>query len=474
MIPSGHFPLYTDLYQLTMAQGYFLNGKADDPAVFDYFFRNNPFDGGYVVFAGTGDVIPQICEMHFGDDILAYLASEGFAPEFLEYLRTFRFQGDIWSVPEGEIVFPREPTLRVHGRIIEAQLIETLLLNTLNFQSLIATKASRICHVAGPDRQVIDFGLRRSQGLGGMQASRGAAIGGCVATSNAYAGFCYGLTLSGTQAHSWIQSFDDELEAFRAYAEIYGDRTVLLVDTYNTLHSGVPNAIRIAHELRARGSRLKAIRLDSGDLAYLSKKARAQLDDAGLHDVKISASNSLDEHLVKSLIEQGACIDIFGVGTRLVTAQDDPALDGVYKLAHSAGKPRLKLSENISKTTFPGIKIVTRYTDEDGHFVGDGISLAEEPPVERIYHPFFPEKSTVTTSYGAHALMKPIVESGELKESLATINQASAYRAERFACLPMEHKRFHHPHVYKVGISEALMNLRKRLNTQARTWRTET
>ncbi|HEX9828819.1 MAG TPA: nicotinate phosphoribosyltransferase, partial [Bacteroidota bacterium] len=354
-ILDKHTGLYTDFYQLTMAQGYFLSGKSDTRAAFDYFFRENPFEGGYVLFAGLSDLLDTLQQFRFEKDDIEYLASVGLQRPFLHYLETFQFRGTIYSVREGEAVFPLEPIVRVEGNIIETQVIETLLLNVLNFESLIATKASRIKHAAG-SRRVIDFGLRRAQGLGGIHASKAAIIGGVEATSNVYAAFQWGLEVTGTQGHSWIQSFDDELSAFRKFAEFFPERCVLLVDTYNTLRSGLPNAILVAKELEQRGNHLLAIRLDSGDLAYLAKHARAMLDAAGLQNVKIVVSNQLDEYVIRSIVQQGAPIDMFGVGTHLATGRTSPALDGVYKLSVYDSKPRLKFSENFTKTTLPGLK----------------------------------------------------------------------------------------------------------------------
>ncbi|MGH2567747.1 MAG: nicotinate phosphoribosyltransferase, partial [Bacteroidota bacterium] len=324
-----HTALYTDFYQLTMAQGYFLTGKSETSAAFDYFFRENPFEGGYVVFAGLSDFLETLQDFRFAKDDLDYLAQVGLQEPFLRYLQQFQFRGTIHSVREGEVVFPVEPIVRVEGNIVETQIIETLLLNFLNFESLIATKAARIKFAAG-SRRVVDFGLRRAQGLGGIFASKAAVLGGVEATSNLYTAYHWDLEVSGTQGHSWIQSFDDELSAFRKFAEIFPDRCVLLVDTYNSLRSGIPNAITVAKELESKGHRLVAIRLDSGDLAYLSKHARAMLDAAGLGYVKIVVSNQLDEYVIRSLLEQGAPVDVFGVGTHLVTGRNSPALDGVY------------------------------------------------------------------------------------------------------------------------------------------------
>ena len=352
---DSHAALYTDYYQIIMAQGYFLSGKAQTTAVFDYFFRENPFGNGYVIFAGLSDLLEILETLRFEDAEIEYLQSLGFKQEFLQYLRRFRFSGTIHAMREGELIFPLEPIVRVEGSLIETQMIETLLLNLLNFQSLIATKASRIRFAAG-NRKLVDFGLRRAQGLGGIHASKAAIIGGIDATSNMYSAYHYSLEVSGTQSHSWIQSFGDELTAFRKFAEIYPDNCILLVDTYNALRSGLPNAIKVAKEMEARGQKLKAIRLDSGDLAILSKKARALLDAARLNYVQIVASNQLDEILISSLLQQEAPIDAFGVGTRLLTAHNCPALQGVYKLSVIGNQPTLKFSDNYARTTLPGRK----------------------------------------------------------------------------------------------------------------------
>jgi nicotinate phosphoribosyltransferase len=343
-----HSGLYTDHYQLTMAQGYLLAGKQDVQACFDYFYRKNPFNGAYVIFAGLSDIIDYLENLHFSDEDCEYLDSIGFDKRFTKYLRSFTFKGSLYAPREGEVVFPLEPIIRVEGNLIEAQLIETALLNLVNFGSLIATKAHRIRMVAG-DRILVDFGMRRAQGLGSILASKAAVIGGFNSTSNVYSAFAYGLESTGTQAHSWIQSYEDELSSFRAFAEAYPKRCILLVDTYDTLRTGVPNAITVAKEMETRGERLLAIRLDSGDLAYLSKRARKMLDDAGLKYVKIACSNQLDEFVIRSLLDQAAPIDLFGVGTRLVTGQDDAVLDGVYKLSVSDGNPGLKFLRILRK-----------------------------------------------------------------------------------------------------------------------------
>ena len=457
--PSG---LYTDYYQFTMAQGYLLSGKSDTTACFDYFFRENPFDGGYVIFAGLNDVLEYLEKLRFGDEDINYLKGLGFQKQFLEYLRKFKFAGSVQSVREGEVVFPLEPAVRVEGNMIETQIIETVLLNLLNFESLIATKASRVRLAAGGKR-VVDFGLRRAQGLGGFHASRAAVIGGMEATSNVLSAEQYDLATTGTQAHSWIQSFDDELTAFRKFAEIYPDKCILLVDTFNTLRSGIPNAITVAKELESKGHALVGIRLDSGDLAYLSKHARAMLDEAGLHNVKIIASNQLDEYLIRSLLQQGAPIDSFGVGTRMITAYETPALDGVYKLCMAGGKPRLKFSENYTKTTLPGLKSIVRYRERDGLFYADGIMLENEAPIDHIFHPFFPEQRSVVRNYDIEPLQRTVMTNGRISAKLPTVAESARYAQERLDHLSPEHKRFENPHVFKVGISTNLMNLRSQL-----------
>ena len=460
LIPK-HSGLYTDLYELTMGQGYVLSGMADKPASFDYFFRDNPFQGGYVVFAGLTNLLDALEDFRFDPEDLKYLKDLGFQGPFLEYLKAFRFKGRVMSVREGEVIFPLEPVVRVEGTLFETQLIETLLLNFLNFESLIATKASRMVQAAR-GRRVVDFGLRRAQGLASAQASRAAIIGGVDATSNVYASLLFGLTPSGTQAHSWIQSFPDELTAFRRYAEIYPENCIFLVDTYNTLKSGVPNAITVAKEMEKKGQKLVGIRLDSGDLAYLSKHAREMLDQAGLHYVRIVASNQLDEHIVKSLLDQGAPLNSFGIGTNLVTGQDSPALDGVYKLSLLDGKPRLKISENVGKTSLPGLKKIIRYTDPDGFFYADGILLEEEKAIESIQHPSFPEQKSRVAHCFPEAILYKVMESGKTLTKL-TVEEAAAHAKQRLAKLSPERKRFENPHTYKVGISPKLAELRNQL-----------
>ncbi|PKQ65066.1 nicotinate phosphoribosyltransferase [Labilibaculum filiforme] len=451
--------LYTDFYELTMAQGYFLSGKKEEQTVFDYYYRTNPYEGGYLVFAGLYDLLQILKTFEYSKENIDFLRKTGLKDEFLEYLKDFKFTATIHSVKEGEIVFPNEPLVRVEGNIIEAQLIETLLLNYLNFQSLIATKACRIRNVIG-DKDFADFGLRRAQGLGGIHASRAAVIGGANTTSNVYSAFNYDIPVTGTQAHAWIQSFDYELEAFRRYAAINPDATVLLVDTYNTLKSGVPNAIIVAKELEAKGHKMIGIRLDSGDLAYLSKKARQMLDAAGLEYVKIIASNQLNEYVIKSLNDQGARIDGYGIGTELVTGKDTGALDGVYKLVQNNGIPRLKISENIEKITMPGKKKLIRYYDEEGMFFRDGILLENEEAANRLYHPFHTHKHTYVTGYACEELMSKVMENGEILIENQSPVEINTYVRKRFAQLPDEHKRFISPHIYKVGFSENILSVR--------------
>lgn len=452
-------PLYTDLYQFTMAQAYFESQRHETPSCFDYFFRKLPFSGGYAVFTGLHDLLSMLESMRFRDDELLYLKKLGFRDDFLNHLTGFTFKGSIYGMQEGEVVFPFEPILRIEGGLLEAQLIETLLLNVLNFQTLIATKANRVRFSAG-HRALSDFGLRRAQSFGGLHATRAAIIGGFDTTSNLYAARLYGLTPSGTMAHSFIESFDDELEAFRQYANTFPENCILLVDTYNTLKSGLPNAITVARELEAKGGNLLAIRLDSGDLAYLSKKARKMLDEHGLKHVKIVVSNQLDEYVVKSLLDQNAPIDIFGVGTSMIIGKPDGAIDGVYKLSESDQSPRLKISENVQKTTLPGKKKVYRFHDKEGMLYADCIALeTEEQPIKMI-HPFHKEKSLELHNYTANDLFKCHVLNGKtLAEQLSPIMLREKVK-EKLMHLPPEHKRFDYPHIYKVGITEKLSNLR--------------
>ncbi len=451
---------YTDQYELTMAQVYFQKGRKEENAVFDYFFRKLPFHSGYAVFAGLEDLLDALENLRFDDKDLRYLSEIGFTADFVEYLKTFQFKGNIFSSREGDLVFPNRPVLLVEANLIEAQLIETLLLNILNFQTLIATKASRMRMVAG-NRKLIDFGLRRAQGAGGYSASRAAIIGGFDATSNVRAARDFNIPVSGTMAHSFIQSYDDELSAFRDFAEIRPYDCVLLVDTYNTLKSGIPNAITVAKEMEKRGHSLIAIRLDSGDLAYLARKSRKMLDDAGLQNVKIAVSNQLDEFVIKSLLEQQAPIDVFGVGTSLVIGSPDAALDGVYKLALLDGKPSLKLSENLGKVTLPHKKQVYRISDSHGNWIGaDAIALDEEHDFHKITHPFDVLKSLSVKNCQKEPLLVKVMENGKRMEKPRTLEEIASFGIERLKKLSPEYKRFDNPHIYKVGISDKLMKER--------------
>lgn len=454
---------YTDQYQLAMAQVYFQNGHKDTPAVFDYYFRKLPFGNGYAIFAGLEDLLEILEDLRFSDSDIEYLRSKDFPDDFLEYLKNFRFQGTIFSAKEGDIVFPIRPVLQVEATIIEAQLIETLLLNLLNFQTLIATKASRIRLVAG-ERNLFDFGLRRAQGPGGYYASRAAIIGGFNGTSNVVAGKDFKILASGTMAHSFIQSYEDELTAFRAFARGRPEDCVLLVDSYDTLKSGIPNAIKVGKEMEADGKRLSGIRLDSGDLAYLAKQGRKMLDDAGLGYVKIAASNQLDEFVIKSLLEQQAPIDTFGVGTNLVTGSPDGALDGVYKLSSSGGKPRLKISESLSKVTIPHKKQVFRLSNASGELIGaDAIVMRDETELDKIYDPKEPLKSLNASHFNKEALLHPVMIDGKRNTKPQTLTEIANFSKERLATLPVEYKRFYNPHLYKVGISSKLKQEREDL-----------
>jgi nicotinate phosphoribosyltransferase len=457
---------YTDLYQISMGQVYFLSGKANDKVVFDYFFRKIPYKGGYVVFAGLGTLLEVLQDFRFDNSDIEFLSSLKLHPDYLAELKKFRFRGDIFSVSEGEVVFPNEPIISVHGTMLEVQLAETMLLNLVNFQSLIATKAARIKQVA-VSRILSDFGLRRAQGVGGYHATRAAIIGGFQSTSNVKAAMDLNIPVVGTMAHSYIQSFDDELQAFRTFAQHKPDNVVLLIDTYDTLRSGLPNAIKVAKEMEADGKRLKGIRLDSGDLAYLSRECRKMLNDAGLDYVTITVSNQLDEYVIKSLLDQSASIDIFGVGTSVVTGPPDAALDGVYKLAFAGGQPRIKLSDNPAKVTLPGVKTVYRALDTNsGKFAADTIALADEGLPKVMYHPSDPERSFRIDNFQLDGLRGKVMSQGAIIHNPLSLAAISAFATQRLSLLPDEHKRFENPHIYKVGLTESLIALRDKLRKQ--------
>ncbi|HEX5657238.1 MAG TPA: nicotinate phosphoribosyltransferase [Polyangiales bacterium] len=474
-------PLLTDLYQLTMAQGYLRSGRAQDRAVFHLLFRKLPFGGGYALVAGLEAVLELVETFRFEPDDLDYLGSlrteDGsalFGADFLDYLRTLRLSVDIDALPEGTLAFGSEPLLRVQGNLIEAQLLETALLNAVNFPTLIATKAARICEAAG-EESVLEFGLRRAQGIdGALTASRAAFIGGCSATSNVLAGKLYGIPVRGTHAHSWVMSFASESEAFEAYAEAIPNNCVFLVDTYDSLE-GVRNAIRVGLRLRERGKRLLGIRLDSGDLAWLSNEARALLDAAGFQDAFIVGSNDLDEHLIASLKQQGTSITVWGVGTKLVTAYDQPALGGVYKLSmigRDGGplEPRIKLSEQAAKISNPGIQQVRRFS-RNGKLVADAIFDEQHgcasPTV--IVDPLDPtRRRKLAPDLDHEDLLVPAVRGGKVVAERPTLPAIQARAKAQLAALSPSVRRMLHPHEYPVGLTRELFAERVRLVEELR------
>ncbi|KLU59899.1 nicotinate phosphoribosyltransferase pncB2 [Peptococcaceae bacterium CEB3] len=463
--------MLTDLYQLTMMQGYRANGCWEKEAVFDLFFRTLPPGSGYALAAGLEQVVRYIENLRFEEDDLKYLSSLNlFQKDFLVELRQFRFSGDLDAVPEGSVVFPYEPLVRVKARIFEAQLLETALLNLINFETLIATKASRVV-AAAEGGAVMEFGLRRAQGPdAGTLGARAAFIGGVKSTSNLLAGERYGIPVSGTQAHSWIQCFSSELEAFRAYAKTFPDQCLLLVDTYNVLKSGVPNAIKVGLELEKEGHRFLGIRIDSGDLAYLSREARKMLDEAGLKQAIIVGSNDLDEETIWAIRGQGAAIDSWGVGTHLITSKDAPSLGGVYKLAAEGEKgiftPRLKVSENTTKITNPGIKKVVRFYNREGKALADLIALAEEEfntPALTIFDPVQTWKRKTLENFWTRELLVPVFREGQRVYSLPGLTEIQKYAARELDTLWGEVKRLANPHRYIVDLSAGLYDLKQRL-----------
>lgn len=466
--------MMTDLYQLTMMHGYHKNGKAGEWAVYDMFFRRQGEETNYAVVAGLEQLIELIQNIRFEENDINYLRSLNlFDEDFLLMLKNFKFTGDIDAVPEGTVVFPMEPLVRVSAPICEAQLIETALLNIINHQTLIATKASRVVYAAAGD-PVLEFGLRRAQGPdAGIYGARAAIIGGCSSTSNVLTAQMFGATAAGTHAHSWVMSFESELAAFRAYANTYPDTCMLLVDTYDTLKSGVPNAIKVFEELRNNGHEPVGIRLDSGDLAYLSKQARKMLDNAGFEKARIFASSDLDEYTIADLKQQGARIDVWGVGTKLITGYDHPAMGGVYKLAAASGldgelRPKLKVSENVWKITNPGMKKIARlYSNGDGKAIADLIMLEDEMIDEsmplRIFDPVETWKHMTLSNFSVRYLLKPIFRKGELVYESPSLHDIRNYAAGDKATFWDEFMRIKRPHIYKVDLSDQLYNLKKEL-----------
>lgn len=469
--------LLTDFYQLTMAYSYWKAGKSEQEAVFTLFFRKNPFQNGFTIAAGLEYVIEFYRNFSFREDDLKYLTEmkkDGlpvFSPEFIQYLREMKFCCDIDAVEEGEVVFPHMPLIRVKGPLIQCQLLETPLLNLTNFQTLVATKAARIVLSAKGD-PVMEFGLRRAQGIdGALAASRAAFIGGCSSTSNVLAGKLFGIPVAGTHAHSWIMSFDNELDAFMAYAEAFPDNCILLVDTYNTVN-GVKNAIKVGKMLREKGKELKGIRIDSGDLAYFSNIARKMLDEAGFPDARIVASNDLDEHILSSLKMQEASIDIWGIGTKLVTAYDQPALGAVYKLAAIKNKsgewiPKIKVSQQSIKINIPGFHSIKRFFN-NGKAIADMIfseGLEQDRNYFTIIDPIDPTKRKKINlgELKSEMLLKPIFRKGELVYSIPDIREVRQKTMDKLDHFDKTHKRLINPHIYPVGLEESLFDLRTNL-----------
>jgi len=463
--------MLTDFYELTMANGYFQNGLENKIAYFDMFFRKVPDNGGFAIMAGVEQLIDYLKNLKFCDEDFNYLRNKGiFSDSFIEYLRNFKFSCDVWAIPEGTPIFPNEPIVTVRGPVIQAQFIETMVLLTINHQSLIATKSNRIVRAAG-GRAVMEFGSRRAQGHeGAILGARAAYIGGCVATACTIADRDFGIPAAGTMAHSWIQLFPSELEAFKAYAKIYPDNCTLLVDTYNVLKSGVPNAIRAFNEeVIPRGFRPAGIRIDSGDITYLSREARKMLDNAGFQDCKIVASNALDEYIIRDILVQGAKIDLFGVGERLITSRSEPVFGGVYKLAaiEEKGKivPKIKLSENVGKITNPCFKQVHRLFDRDnGKAIADVITLADEEiddtrPYE-IFDPEYTWKRKTITNFYAKKLQVKIFDKGKCVYDSPDLKSIKEYCEKQIDTLWDEVLRFENPHNYYVDLSQAVWDIK--------------
>ena len=464
-----------DFYELTMGNGYFQAGYQDRVTYFDVFFRDVPDKGGFAICAGLDQLIDYILNLHFDEEDIDYLRSKGlFSEEFLEYLRNFKFTGDIWAIPEGTPIFPREPVVTVRAKAIEAQLIETFTLLTINHQSLIATKANRICRAA-QGRTVLEFGSRRAQGTdGAISGARAAYIGGCNGTACTISDQLFGVYAGGTMAHAWVQMFDSEYEAFKAYCQLYPHNATLLVDTYNTLHSGVPNAIRVFNEvLKPLGITKCGIRLDSGDMAYLTQQARKMLDDAGWTECQISVSNSLDEYIIQDILRQGAKIDMFGVGERLITARSEPVFGGVYKLAaveHADGtiEPKIKISENVGKITNPHFKKFYRFFGNDtGKAIADYLCVYDETVDDsgemEIFDPDATWKTKTVYDFTAKEMQVPIFKNGKLVYELPSLEQIRAYCLEQVETLWDEVKRFDNPHNYYVDLSKKLWDIKYNL-----------
>lgn len=477
---TRNLTLLTDFYELTMMQGYFKN-KTNERVIFDAFYRTNPCNGGYAIAAGLEQVVEYIKNLRFTPEDITYLSSLNcFEQDFLDYLSAFHFSGDIYAIPEGSVIFPREPLVKVIAPIMEAQLVETAILNIINHQSLIATKASRVVYAAKGDG-IMEFGLRRAQGPdAGTYGARAAMIGGCIGTSNVLCGQLFDVPVKGTHAHSWIMSFPDEYTAFKKYSEMYPNACTLLVDTYDTLKSGVPNAIRVFREMREAGMELKnyGIRLDSGDLAYMSKKARKMLDDAGFPDAIISASSDLDEYLIDSLKTQGARITSWGVGTNMITAKDNPAFGGVYKLAAIQAEdgsfiPKIKLSENTEKITNPGNKTIYRiYEKDSGKIKADLIALVDDVFDQsqdlKIFDPIETWKKTTLKagSYTMREMMIPVFKDGECVYESPKVMDIRDYCLKEQDTLWDESRRLINPHQVYVDLSPRLFEIKTQLLEQ--------
>ena len=473
-IDNRNLTMIMDLYELTMANGIFAGENKDTITYFDMFFRRVPDNGGFAIMAGIEQLIDYLNNLHFDDDDIEYLENlHLFSADFIDYLRDFKFSCDVWAVPEGTPIFPQEPIVTVRGPAMQAMMVETMLLLTVNHQSLIATKTNRIV-TAADGRPVMEFGARRAQGPdAAYYGARAAIIGGCVGTSDIKTAKDYGVIASGTMAHSWVQLFPDEYTAFKTYAELYPDSCLLLVDTYNVINSGLPNAIKVFNEVLAPlGKRPLGIRIDSGDITYISKKARKILDDAGYPDCKICVSNSLDEYLIRDMIFQGAKVDSYGVGERLITASSEAVFGGVYKLAATEKDgvvtPKIKISENTAKITLPGIKIPWRlYDRKTGKAIADVITLNHEKiddsePYE-IFDPVYTWKRKIVTDFVAKKLQVQIFKGGKQVYSSPSLKEIAKYREEAVGSLWDEVKRFEKPHNYYVDLSEDLWNLRNDL-----------